>query len=307
MWFIEWNMISIAMATYNGAKYLSEQIDSILGQTTQDFELIICDDCSTDETWSMLKDYASRDHRIKLLRNKENIGFKNNFEKVLYLCSGEYIALSDQDDIWVPNHLELLYKHIGDKMVVCGNAEMIGSGGESLGLTLQDLESFNYVPGDNMQLASSIIFFRNPFQGASMMINKSFLNHALPIPKSIKYHDSWFSNLSPFCGGIVYTTDIVNKYRMHGKNVTGMRIKPRSRVRTLVSHLLFAQTAKERKEVVMCVLDRMPNKDCAEASFLKEVLRKLKRASSIIGRIQNECYLIGHYKTLFNADSSHWF
>lgn len=299
--------ISIVMATYNGAKYLSEQIDSILSQTISNFELIICDDCSTDETWIVLEDYALKDNRIKLFRNNENLGFKKNFEKALTLCSGDYIALSDQDDIWTPNHLELLYTHIGDKMVVCGNAEMIGSDGESLGLTLQELESFNYVPDDNLQLASSVIFFRNPFQGASMMIKKSFLKYALPIPESIKYHDSWFSNLSPFCGGIAYTTEIVNKYRMHGKNVTGMRITPRSKIKTLGSHLLLARTALERKVVVMCVLERISKRICPETTFLKEVLKKLNRASSMTGRFRNGFYLMSHYKTIFNADSSHWF
>ena len=300
-------MISIAMATYNGANYLREQLDSILSQTITSFELIVCDDCSTDETWDILEEYALVDNRITLYKNQENLGFKKNFEKALSLSSGDYIALSDQDDIWTPNHLEILYKHIGEKMVVCGNAEMVDSNGQRLGLTLQELESFNYVPTDNLELASSIIFFRNPFQGASMMIKRSFLEYALPIPESIKYHDSWFSNLGPFCGGISYTTEIVNRYRMHGKNVTGMRIKPRSKVRTLGAHLLHASTAFERREVVLSVLDRMPDKDCKESYFLIGVLQKLNRATSIIGRLQNGFYLITHFKTIFNADSSHLF
>lgn len=76
-------MISIAMATYNGEKYLREQIDSILNQTIQDFELIVCDDCSTDTTWNILLDYQSQDKRIKCYRNEENLGFKKNFEKAI--------------------------------------------------------------------------------------------------------------------------------------------------------------------------------------------------------------------------------
>lgn len=294
------------MATYNGAKYLREQIDSILSQTISDFELIICDDCSNDETWNILVDYASRDNRIKIYRNNENLGFKRNFEVAINKCKGDCIALSDQDDIWLPSHLEILYNLIGDKVIACGNALMINSEGESIGITLQEMESFNYVADDNLQMASSIIFFRNPFQGASMMIRRSFLNYALPIPETIKYHDSWFSNLSFFCGGIAYTTQIVNNYRMHGNNVTGMRIKPRSKVRTLASHILFAKTALEIKNTVSCVLDRIPNKNGEEAKFLVDTLRKLQRASSIWGRLLNGLYLIRHYKTIFNADYSHW-
>ena len=299
-------MISVAMATYNGAKYIPEQLDPILGQTFQNFELIICDDCSSDGSVEILDRYASKDSRIKIFKNKKNIGFKRNFERAISLCTGEYIALSDQDDIWMPSHLEILYNLIGNRMIACGNALMINSEGESIGITLQELESFNYVADDNLQLASSIIFFRNPFQGASMMIRRSFLNYALPIPETIKYHDSWFSNLSFFCGGIAYTTQIVNNYRMHGNNVTGMRIKPRSKVRTLASHILFAKTALEIKNTVSCVLDRIPNKNGEEAKFLVDTLRKLQRASSIWGRLLNGVYLIRHYKTIFNADYSHW-
>ena len=113
-------MISIAMATYNGEKYLREQIDSILNQTIQDFELIVCDDCSTDTTWNILQDYQSQDRRIKCYRNEENLGFKKNFEKAIGLCTGEYIALSDQDDIWLPEHLEKLVNIIGNADLACG-------------------------------------------------------------------------------------------------------------------------------------------------------------------------------------------
>lgn len=89
------------MATYNGEKYLREQIDSIFNQTVQDFELIVCDDCSTDTTWNILLDYQVQDKRIKCYRDEENLGFKKNFEKAIGLCTGEYIALSDQDDVWI--------------------------------------------------------------------------------------------------------------------------------------------------------------------------------------------------------------
>lgn len=122
-------MISIAMATYNGEKYLREQLDSILAQTVQDFELIVCDDCSTDLTMQILNEYAERDSRIKVFENEENLGFKKNFEKVIGLCSGNYIALSDQDDIWLPEHLEVLYKNIGEKSTSWGNSLLIDSNG----------------------------------------------------------------------------------------------------------------------------------------------------------------------------------
>ena len=103
-------MIGIAMTTYNGEKYLKEQIDSILNQTVSDFELIVCDDVSSDSTMDILNDYAEKDDRIHVFRNEENLGFLKNFEKAIRICldrSAEYVALADQDDIWTENHLEV--------------------------------------------------------------------------------------------------------------------------------------------------------------------------------------------------------
>ena len=99
-------MISIAMATYNGEKYLKEQIDSILNQSIQEFELVVCDDCSTDNTWSMLEEYAQHDNRITIIENEKNLGVKHNFEKAISLTKGEFIAFSDQDDIWLKEKVE---------------------------------------------------------------------------------------------------------------------------------------------------------------------------------------------------------
>ena len=105
-------MISVAMTTYNGEKYLKEQIDSILSQSEKDIELIICDDCSTDNTNKILSDYTEKDKRVHVYKNELNLGYVKNFEKAISLCSGDYIALSDQDDIWLPEHLSVLLKHL---------------------------------------------------------------------------------------------------------------------------------------------------------------------------------------------------
>ena len=114
--------VSIALATYNGEKYLREQLDSILSQSIQDFELVACDDCSTDSTLKILNEYAEKDFRVKVFTNEKNLGFKKNFEKAIFLCSGDYIALSDQDDIWTENHLQVLLENIGNNDLVGANA-----------------------------------------------------------------------------------------------------------------------------------------------------------------------------------------
>ncbi len=98
-------MISIAMATYNGSTFIQQQINSILSQSYSDFELIICDDCSTDNTWNLLNEFASEDSRIHCYQNEKKFCCKKNFEKVIS-CSRQYIALADQD---VMNGLQITW------------------------------------------------------------------------------------------------------------------------------------------------------------------------------------------------------
>lgn len=223
-------MISVVMCTYNGAKYLKEQIDSILQQTIADFELVVCDDCSDDGTWEILQDYASSNDKIRVCRNERNLGFLKNYEKALGLASGEYVAMSDQDDIWMPNHLEVLMKLLGEKTIACGNSLLVDENGGSLGMTLKEQEDLTVVSDNPMDVALSIMVYRNPFQGAAMLFRRSFLEKALPIPEGVKYHDSWFAALACFMEGISYTDETILKYRLHGGNQSGLHKKRNRRV-----------------------------------------------------------------------------
>ena len=119
------NLISIAMCTYNGERFLNEQISSILEQTYRNFELVIVNDNSKDNSINIIKEYQSKDNRIKLFQNNKNIGFLKNFEKAISLCRGDFIALSDQDDVWKKNKLEIFLKNINDNMLIYLDAILI--------------------------------------------------------------------------------------------------------------------------------------------------------------------------------------
>ena len=210
-------MISVTMATYNGKAYVKEQIDSILAQTIQEFELVVCDDYSTDNTYQILEKYAAKDSRIKIFRNDFNLGFKKNFEKAISLCTGEYIALCDQDDIWLPNHLELLKRNLEGYSLSCGNMEVIDLNGNSLGTTWDKECHFYYTEGNYLYM---LLLRGNKFQGASMMMKRDFVKKLLPISDAIKYHDIWFAVCACMEQGLHYTTDVITKYRVHGNNVS---------------------------------------------------------------------------------------
>lgn len=293
--------ISIAMATYNGAKYLKEQINSILLQTIQDFELIVCDDCSSDSTVDILEEYVRKDSRVRIYQNTNNIGFKKNFEKAIGLCRCDYIALCDQDDVWMPDHLEVLLSIIGENMIACGNANMIDASGNFIGLTLREMEASDIEFEDGVKKAYSLVYFRNPYQGASMLIKKEFFKIALPIPDDIGSHDSWFSVLSCFYGGLVYTNKIVNQYRMHGHNVTGLRTKRKSKMKMLIYQLVKPDGIFDRPAMIRTIAERVIDLNKEQCDFIQEANEIFSRASSFGGRILNTFFRIRHFKTIYNC------
>lgn len=214
----ERKMISIAMATYNGEKYISQQLDSILRQTVADFELVICDDVSLDATFDILKLYKEKDSRIKIFRNEKNLGFKKNFEKAISLCTGEYIALSDQDDIWTENHLEILLNAMNDNVLACSNVEFIDSSGVRLHIRLK---AKDYWVSPNSEKQFLQLLHNNYVQGCTAIFRSEILQRILPIPESAEYHDYWIAFMASLVGHIAYIPASLVLYRRHEETITG--------------------------------------------------------------------------------------
>lgn len=212
-------LISIALATYNGERFIREQIDSILNQTLSDFEIIVCDDCSADNTVNIIKDYATKDSRIKIYTNVRNLGFKKNFEHILTLCHGDYIAFCDQDDIWVPDHLQVLLEKIENHDCVCANAQMIDDNGNPMGITMRDFIPVHILPTNN-EFFYKHELYGNIVQGAACMIRRGLLEKALPIPESVKFHDWWFALIACEHGGCKYIDKAILQYRRHEANAS---------------------------------------------------------------------------------------
>lgn len=106
--------VSVVICTYNGEKYIAEQIDSILSQTYTLNEIIIQDDCSTDNTFNILERYSNKNNRIKIFRNDKNIGFNSNFKSAVKRAKSDFIAIADQDDIWYSEKIAKQVTAIGD-------------------------------------------------------------------------------------------------------------------------------------------------------------------------------------------------
>ena len=212
-------MISIALATYNGSKFLREQLDSILAQSMKNFEVIVCDDCSTDDTLKILQEYASKDSRFKIFSNNSNLGFKKNFEHILSLCKGEFIAFCDQDDIWDPDHLESLYKNIDDNDCIGANSLIIDENGISQNKTLLEYWPIHIMPHNGKELFQHELY-SNVIQGTASLIRASLINQALPFPDNIKYHDYWLALVAGLNEKCKYIDKVVLKYRRHSNNAS---------------------------------------------------------------------------------------
>lgn len=207
--------ISIAVTTFNGETFLAAQLDSLLAQTFQDFEILISDDASTDATIEILEQYQQKDSRIKIFQQAETQGLQKNFDFVMRKCAGDFIAPCDQDDIWLPQKLEVLFALIKQhqcSLVYC-NSKLFGTSMEGRELTMFD--RFTPIEGANaLQFA-----FRNCVSGHAVLFDRSILVHVLPIPENPMF-DWWLAAVASSCKGIAFTSEPLVLYRQHAASTT---------------------------------------------------------------------------------------
>jgi glycosyltransferase involved in cell wall biosynthesis len=202
------------MCTYNGEKYLAQQLDSLLNQTHSHLEIIITDDGSTDETINILNKYASNDSRIKVFQNEINLGFVQNFSKAISLCQGDFIALADQDDIWKPEKIELFLSKIEDHALIYSDAILMNEHGSPLNQQLIRPEN-NLLSGK----PNKAFFFSNCVSGNTLMFKKNLIPYILPIP-NVSYHDIWIAFVASSIGTINFTDEPLTYYRRHNEQIT---------------------------------------------------------------------------------------
>ena len=291
-------ILSVIMATFNGSGYIKEQIDSILSQSIQDFELVVCDDCSTDDTWSILNEYALKDSRIHIYRNENNIGINRNFEKGILYSQGNYVALCDQDDIWPPDRLEILLSTIGDKMIATGDAAVIDEEGKPTGWLYSKITGLYHFPKNDLTRALIYIFNQNQAQGATMLIRREFFSKALPLPDMDGYYDAWFAILSCFAGGMNYSPLVVTLYRKHDKNVSSPPLREKKVYQSFLSRTV--QGCYSHKEFYLTeVQNRVTELSPKEKVFIFLCKRMMHRVRSVPGRIINVLIILPFFRVIY--------
>lgn len=217
-------MTSVCMATYNGARFIKEQVDSILPQLRADDELIVSDDGSTDGTLEILAEYAAADGRVKVLHHEKNPAYAkirhsrnfyyatDNFENALKEARGDYIFLSDQDDVWAENKVCEISPLLDEYDCVMSDNQMIDRNGKPLNFFLGEKQPFGKSVFVNLK--------RTPFLGCCMAFSRRAMNYILPFPKKLICHDLWMGCLCAYRKSLFFLNEPLHCYRYHENSVS---------------------------------------------------------------------------------------
>ena len=219
--------ISVAMCTYNGADFLPAQLESILAQSRKPDQIVVCDDGSTDETRALLQKFEKASPDVILLRfNKKNLGSIKNFEQAIGLCNGDVIALSDQDDVWRPDKLQLIEDRFKKQStgLVFSDAELVEEN-----LTPLNRRMWNEVGFDEHKKkllrsgrALEVLVTGWTVTGATMAFRAGFKNICLPVPDGIAMiHDGWIALTIAAVADVVALDEPLIQYRQHARQQIG--------------------------------------------------------------------------------------
>ena len=210
--------ISVAMCTYNGERYVQEQLASIAAQSVVPDELVVCDDRSQDRTRELVEKFArSAPFAVQLTVNEKNLGSTQNFERAIGLCQGDLIALSDQDDIWNPNKLATMHTAFEADPALSGffsDGSFVDESSNPLEGSLWRSVRFPAGAISNPEKFARALLKADLVTGATMMLRSSCRDFLLPIP-SPWVHDGWLAWMCVLHGKIAATSDRLIQYRIH--------------------------------------------------------------------------------------------
>jgi len=203
-------MISVCIASYNGRRFIKEQLESILPQLSFEDEVIISDDGSRDDTLEIVQSF--KDNRIVIIKNVGQHGFVGNFENALKNVHGDYVFFSDQDDIWESNKVRKSLNYLQSFDLIVHDALLVDEKGASLGKTY--FECLHHHKSFWMNL------WKNRFLGCCMAMKRNVIDYSLPFPKNTQGHDYWIGMLALTKFKVGFVNDVLIHYRRHGENLS---------------------------------------------------------------------------------------
>lgn len=290
--------IDILMATYNGEKFLREQIESILKQTYSNFRLLISDDLSTDKTREILKEYEEKDNRIRVYYQEKNLGYVKNFEFLLNKVENNYYMLSDQDDVWLPEKVKHAYKTIKEENSILAFSDLIVVD-EKLNILEKSFLKY-YKLKHKVQKYDNYnrLYLYNCVTGCTIIGTKAMLSKIIPIPEETKHiiHDYWIALISQANGKVSYIKETDILYRQHGKNSVGYSRKK-----------LKEETIKQKRErIIKLKIEQFETLQKYKEKFPKEIQIKNEKALKYFKHLQQIKYInfdLIHFHNIYKYEN----
>jgi glycosyltransferase involved in cell wall biosynthesis len=234
--------VSVCIATYNGQDHIIKQLDSILDQLGENDEVIVVDDCSSDNTIFLIS--SLKDQRIRIYKNDINRGHVFSFDRAISLANNDFIFTSDQDDIWVKGRVDLMINELNKPGIslVTSNFEW-----------MDEFEKFVFIPYDGVKAQNSDRYFYNIIEifigrtnyfGCAMAFKKTFVSIISPIPAYVESHDLWIAMASNLNRSNLHLDNITLRKRKHGNNTTST-ISNRSFFSKIKSRWIFNKSLLE--------------------------------------------------------------
>jgi glycosyltransferase involved in cell wall biosynthesis len=320
----EYKTVSVVMATYNGSKYIGEQLQSIINQTFQPLEIIVSDDASSDSTLEIVERFtANCGIEIKILRNEVRLGFRDNFLRASLVARGDFIAFCDQDDVWDVKKLEKCSAFFNDQNIsmIVHTATTVDKYSNSIGEFRQGIRKsgirrpLSYDPW--LTFFGFSIVYRRDLLGIAD-INDRFIDYI--VPTEMIAHDRWIMFLAQMVGSTAEIAEPLVKYRQHGTNTFGRSSKNAITLgRDIKNNIdFYIKSTSKMLEIVSNIPEAanhvFPSFNQVECMrFLRQALRQLEARKSIynstsravsLARIY-ECFKLGNYKSVHN-NSNRW-
>ncbi len=218
------NTVGVVLTTYNGEPYIKAQLESILDQTVQPYRIVVVDDGSTDRTAEIVEEYAGHHAGIRLFRNRENLGWVKNFAKAISLCDTDYIALSDQDDVWHPQKLEICVRTLAENPLagLCyHNAGLMYADGTKLKPNYWEISPLAY-PLSKKDGQDVLLRLLTPSPGFTLTFTRQLKFFFEPFPGyACVGHDWWICAIAFFLFDPIVIEESLVTYRLHHKQASG--------------------------------------------------------------------------------------
>lgn len=269
--------ISVAICTYNGAEFLPAQLASIAAQTRTPDEIIICDDASTDGTRAVLKEFASTSAvPVSFYFSDQNAGSVKNFERAIGLCTGDVIALSDQDDVWREDKLQLIedsFRRNSAAGLVFSDAEIVAENLNALGRRMWQEVGFDAQKQKLLRNGRSleVLITGWTVTGATMAFRSNYVKLALPIPTNIAMiHDGWIALTIAAVAEVIFINEPLIKYRQHERQQIGAPKRTLAQPERSVQAALLRRNSTADLHEILSVLEQrllaqQPSFDCRRA------------------------------------------